>query len=108
MRPQVTLQAAGFLLDWHAGHDNFGAQLMALIAKADLENLARLAAAFPDEVATYAAWRARPSPSARAFFDALMAREAGEYACCGRPLGEPHHPGCEEQAEARAEAARDT
>ena len=46
-----------------AGRDNFHAQLIRLMQKADPGNYARLKAAFPNTAATYEAWHAgQPIP----------------------------------------------
>jgi hypothetical protein len=47
----------GSILDGNG--DWFTAQLMRLIAKADKENLAKLALTFPEEVHTYLDWARR-------------------------------------------------
>jgi hypothetical protein len=60
--------------DHDATRDNFTVQVFRLIAKADPFNLVRLARAFPNEVAVYVAWMARPELPPRQEVPMIIAR----------------------------------
>jgi len=48
--------------DWQGGADNFRAQLMRLFRKADRENLAKLAAVYPEILLTLSKWERHEGP----------------------------------------------